>query len=185
MSFWWEIEPRAFKRGASRWPPVTHPCIEVWGNCFKISMYGLLYLRDDVQYYRVDKVPRLYLCSPGITLPSAFSAIYFLLFIGVCTWWACHFPISHLGFNVLCVMVGFFTAGHLVCLYLYQCPIAQGIFPPASLWARSVPHLYPNKSFYSLLVIVFHVSSTYSALLLTGTGSSHSDAPGCHTSSRL
>uniref|UniRef100_A0A8C7FQW9 Piezo type mechanosensitive ion channel component 1 (Er blood group) n=1 Tax=Oncorhynchus kisutch TaxID=8019 RepID=A0A8C7FQW9_ONCKI len=80
--------------------------------------------------------PRLYLCSPGITLPSAFSAIYFLLFIGVCTWWACHFPISHLGFNVLCVMVGFFTAGHLVCLYLYQCPIAQGIFPPASLWAR-------------------------------------------------
>uniref|UniRef100_A0A4W5K9L7 Piezo type mechanosensitive ion channel component 1 (Er blood group) n=1 Tax=Hucho hucho TaxID=62062 RepID=A0A4W5K9L7_9TELE len=81
-------------------------------------------------------VPRLYLCSPGITLPSAFSAIYFLLFIGVCTWWACHFPISHLGFNVLCGMVGFFTAGHLVCLYLYQCPIAQGIFPPASLWAR-------------------------------------------------
>uniref|UniRef100_A0A674EC87 Piezo type mechanosensitive ion channel component 1 (Er blood group) n=1 Tax=Salmo trutta TaxID=8032 RepID=A0A674EC87_SALTR len=136
MSVWWEIEPRAFKRGASRWPPVTHPCIEVWGNCFKISMYGLLYLRDDVQYYCVDKVPRLYLCSPGITLPSAFSAIYFLLFIGVCTWWACHFPISHLGFNVLCVMVGFFTAGHLVCLYLYQCPIAQGIFPPASLWAR-------------------------------------------------
>uniref|UniRef100_A0A8C8HZN8 Piezo-type mechanosensitive ion channel component n=1 Tax=Oncorhynchus tshawytscha TaxID=74940 RepID=A0A8C8HZN8_ONCTS len=83
-----------------------------------------------------DIFPRLYLCSPGITLPSAFSAIYFLLFIGVCTWWACHFPISHLGFNVLCVMVGFFTAGHLVCLYLYQCPIAQGIFPPASLWAR-------------------------------------------------
>uniref|UniRef100_A0A8C8I0Q3 Piezo-type mechanosensitive ion channel component n=1 Tax=Oncorhynchus tshawytscha TaxID=74940 RepID=A0A8C8I0Q3_ONCTS len=78
------------------------------------------------------------LALAGITLPSAFSAIYFLLFIGVCTWWACHFPISHLGFNVLCVMVGFFTAGHLVCLYLYQCPIAQGIFPPASLWARSV-----------------------------------------------
>uniref|UniRef100_A0A674EAE4 Piezo type mechanosensitive ion channel component 1 (Er blood group) n=1 Tax=Salmo trutta TaxID=8032 RepID=A0A674EAE4_SALTR len=76
------------------------------------------------------------LALAGITLPSAFSAIYFLLFIGVCTWWACHFPISHLGFNVLCVMVGFFTAGHLVCLYLYQCPIAQGIFPPASLWAR-------------------------------------------------
>uniref|UniRef100_A0A673WY92 Piezo type mechanosensitive ion channel component 1 (Er blood group) n=1 Tax=Salmo trutta TaxID=8032 RepID=A0A673WY92_SALTR len=76
------------------------------------------------------------LALAGITLPSAFSAIYFLLFIGVCTWWACHFPISHLGFNVLCVMVGFFTAGHLVCLYLYQCPIVQGIFPPASLWAR-------------------------------------------------
>uniref|UniRef100_A0A6Q2YE79 Piezo-type mechanosensitive ion channel component n=1 Tax=Esox lucius TaxID=8010 RepID=A0A6Q2YE79_ESOLU len=77
-----------------------------------------------------------YCSSPGITLPSAFSSMYFLLFICVCTWWACHFPISHLGFNTLCVMVGFFTAGHLVVLYMYQCPIAQGIFPPASLWAR-------------------------------------------------
>ncbi|KAL2088481.1 hypothetical protein ACEWY4_015380 [Coilia grayii] len=76
------------------------------------------------------------LALAGITLPSAFSAVYFLLFIGVCTWWACHFPISHLGFNALCVMVGFFTAGHLVCLYLYQSPFAQGIFPPDSLWAR-------------------------------------------------
>ena len=60
------------------------------------------------------------LAPSGITLPSAFSAIYFLLFISVCTWWACHLPISHLGFNALCVMVGFFTGGHLVCLYLYQ-----------------------------------------------------------------
>uniref|UniRef100_A0A3P9CR04 Piezo type mechanosensitive ion channel component 1 (Er blood group) n=1 Tax=Maylandia zebra TaxID=106582 RepID=A0A3P9CR04_9CICH len=72
----------------------------------------------------------------GITLPSAFSAIYFLLFIGICTWWACHLPISHLGFNALCVMVGFFTAGHMVCLYLYQSLLAQALFPPQSLWAR-------------------------------------------------
>uniref|UniRef100_A0A8D0AD07 Piezo type mechanosensitive ion channel component 1 (Er blood group) n=1 Tax=Sander lucioperca TaxID=283035 RepID=A0A8D0AD07_SANLU len=72
----------------------------------------------------------------GITLPSAFSAIYFLLFIGMCTWWACHLPISHLGFNALCVMVGFFTAGHMVCLYLYQSMLAQALFPPHSLWAR-------------------------------------------------
>ncbi|CAN9500176.1 unnamed protein product [Ophioblennius macclurei] len=76
------------------------------------------------------------LALAGITLPSAFSAIYFLLFIGVCTWWACHFPISNLGFNALCVMVGFFTAGHMVCLYLYQSLLAQALFPPHSLWAR-------------------------------------------------
>lgn len=73
---------------------------------------------------------------PGITLPSSFSAFYFLLFIGVCTWWACHFPISHLGFNALCVMVAFFTGGHLVCLYLYQSSFAQEMFSPAGLWAR-------------------------------------------------
>uniref|UniRef100_A0A3B4CVA5 Piezo-type mechanosensitive ion channel component n=1 Tax=Pygocentrus nattereri TaxID=42514 RepID=A0A3B4CVA5_PYGNA len=76
------------------------------------------------------------LALAGITLPSAFSALYFLLFIGVCTWWACHFPISQLGFNALCVMVSFFSAGHLVCLYLYQSTFAQSIFTPSSLWAR-------------------------------------------------
>ncbi|XP_046898435.1 piezo-type mechanosensitive ion channel component 1 isoform X1 [Hypomesus transpacificus] len=76
------------------------------------------------------------LALAGITLPSAFSSIYFLLFISVCTWWACHLPISHLGFNALCVMVGFFTGGHLVCLYLYQSLFTQGLFPPHSLWAR-------------------------------------------------
>ncbi|XP_040034623.2 piezo-type mechanosensitive ion channel component 1 [Gasterosteus aculeatus] len=76
------------------------------------------------------------LALAGITLPSAFSAIYFLLFIGVCTWWACHLPISHLGFNALCVMVGFFTAGHMVCLYVYQSLLVQALFPPRSLWAR-------------------------------------------------
>lgn len=72
----------------------------------------------------------------GIILPSIFSAIYFLLFIGVCTWWACHLPLSNLGFNALCVMVGFFTSGHMVCLYLYQSLMAQALFPPYSLWAR-------------------------------------------------
>uniref|UniRef100_A0A673I3B7 Piezo-type mechanosensitive ion channel component 1-like n=1 Tax=Sinocyclocheilus rhinocerous TaxID=307959 RepID=A0A673I3B7_9TELE len=76
------------------------------------------------------------LALAGITLPSAFSAFYFLLFIGVCTWWACHFPISHLGFNALCVMVAFFTGGHLVCLYLYQSSFAQDMFSPVGLWAR-------------------------------------------------
>ncbi|XP_039995581.1 piezo-type mechanosensitive ion channel component 1 isoform X1 [Xiphias gladius] len=76
------------------------------------------------------------LALAGITLPSAFSAIYFLLFIGLCTWWAYHLPISHLGFNALCVMVGFFTAGHMICLYLYQSLLAQALFPPHSLWAR-------------------------------------------------
>ncbi|XP_024916735.1 piezo-type mechanosensitive ion channel component 1 [Cynoglossus semilaevis] len=76
------------------------------------------------------------LALAGITLPSAFSSVYFLLFIGVCTWWAYHLPISHLGFNAVFVMVGFFTAGHMVCLYLYQSLLAQALFPPHSLWAR-------------------------------------------------
>uniref|UniRef100_A0A665TZ28 Uncharacterized protein n=1 Tax=Echeneis naucrates TaxID=173247 RepID=A0A665TZ28_ECHNA len=59
-----------------------------------------------------------------------------LFYRTVCTWWAYHLPISHLGFNALCVMVGFFTAGHMICLYLYQSLQAQAMFPPHSLWAR-------------------------------------------------
>ncbi|XP_029688332.1 piezo-type mechanosensitive ion channel component 1 [Takifugu rubripes] len=76
------------------------------------------------------------LALAGITMPSAFTAIYFLLFICLCTWWAFHLPISHLGFNALCVMLSFFTSGHMVCLYLYQSVLAQALFPPPSLWAR-------------------------------------------------
>uniref|UniRef100_A0A674JB00 Uncharacterized protein n=1 Tax=Terrapene triunguis TaxID=2587831 RepID=A0A674JB00_9SAUR len=78
----------------------------------------------------------LLLALAGIALPSAFSSIYYLLFVGICTWWACHFPISHLGFNTLCVMVGVFAAGHLLCIYSYQAPFIQGLFPPTSIWAR-------------------------------------------------
>uniref|UniRef100_A0A673C7F3 Piezo-type mechanosensitive ion channel component 1 n=1 Tax=Sphaeramia orbicularis TaxID=375764 RepID=A0A673C7F3_9TELE len=95
----------------------------------------------------------------SITLPSAFSAIYFLLFIGVCTWWACHLPISHLGFNALCVMVGFFTGGHMVCLYLYQSLLAQALFPPQSLWAR----LFGLKD----IIIPGNCSSPYDLILNT------------------
>ncbi|XP_016053163.1 PREDICTED: piezo-type mechanosensitive ion channel component 1 [Miniopterus natalensis] len=76
------------------------------------------------------------LALAGIAHPSAFSSIYFLFFLGICTWWACHFPISPLGFSTLCVMVGCFGAGHLICLYCYQMPFAQDILPPAGIWAR-------------------------------------------------
>lgn len=72
----------------------------------------------------------------GIAHPSAFSSIYFLVFLATCTWWACHFPISPLGFSALCVTVGCFGAGHLVCVYCYQTPFAQAMLPPAGVWAR-------------------------------------------------
>ncbi|XP_018096993.1 piezo-type mechanosensitive ion channel component 1 isoform X2 [Xenopus laevis] len=78
----------------------------------------------------------LLLALAGITLPSAFSAPYYVVFIGLCTWWACHFPISQLGFNTVCVIVGFFTGGHMICLYIYQTPFIQQMFHPDQLWAR-------------------------------------------------
>ncbi|XP_020029137.2 piezo-type mechanosensitive ion channel component 1 isoform X2 [Castor canadensis] len=76
------------------------------------------------------------LALAGIAHPSAFSSVYFLLFLAICTWWACHFPISPLGFSTLCVMVSCFGAGHLICLYCYQTSFIQATLPPTSIWAR-------------------------------------------------
>ncbi|XP_064242471.1 piezo-type mechanosensitive ion channel component 1 [Passer domesticus] len=78
----------------------------------------------------------LLLALAGITLPSASSSVYFLLFMGLCTWWACHLPFSHQAFSVLCVLVGIYSACHLLCLYAYQTPFVQGVFPPPTIWAR-------------------------------------------------
>ncbi|MEE6517794.1 hypothetical protein FKM82_028272 [Ascaphus truei] len=33
-------------------------------------------------------------------------------------------------------MIGFFTGGHMICLYSYQTPFIQDVFPPGHLWAR-------------------------------------------------
>ncbi|XP_069724466.1 piezo-type mechanosensitive ion channel component 1 [Phaenicophaeus curvirostris] len=78
----------------------------------------------------------LLLALAGITLPSASSSIYYLLFVGLCTWWACHLPTSRLAFDTLCVLVGVYAAAHILCLYAYQTPFVQGVFPPPTIWAR-------------------------------------------------
>ncbi|NWZ55914.1 PIEZ1 protein, partial [Haliaeetus albicilla] len=78
----------------------------------------------------------LLLALAGITLPSASSSVYYLLFVGLCTWWACHLPTSRLAFDTLCFLVGIYAGGHLLCLYAYQTPFVQGVFPPPTIWAR-------------------------------------------------
>ncbi|XP_021264227.1 piezo-type mechanosensitive ion channel component 1 isoform X2 [Numida meleagris] len=78
----------------------------------------------------------LLLALAGITLPSASSSVYYLLFVGLCTWWACHLPSSRAAFDALCVLVGLYAAAHLLCLYAYQAPFVQGVFPPPTIWAR-------------------------------------------------
>ncbi|XP_011751602.2 piezo-type mechanosensitive ion channel component 1 isoform X2 [Macaca nemestrina] len=76
------------------------------------------------------------LALAGIAHPSVLSSVYLLVFLAICTWWACHFPISTLGFNRLCAAVGCFGTGHLLSLYCYQTPLAQALLPPAGIWAR-------------------------------------------------
>ncbi|NXN14033.1 PIEZ1 protein, partial [Indicator maculatus] len=99
----------------------------------------------------------LLLALAGITLPSASSSIYYLLFVGLCTWWACHLPASRLAFDILCILVGIYAASHLLCLYAYQTPFIQGVFPPPTIWAR----LFGFKD-----IILYHNCSWPNALVL-------------------
>ncbi|XP_064016182.1 piezo-type mechanosensitive ion channel component 1 isoform X2 [Pogoniulus pusillus] len=99
----------------------------------------------------------LLLALAGITLPSASSSIYYLVFVGLCTWWACHLPANRLAFDTLCVLIGIYTASHLLCLYTYQTPFIQGVFPPPTIWAR----LFGFKD-----IVLYHNCSWPNALVL-------------------
>ncbi|NWU94877.1 PIEZ1 protein, partial [Upupa epops] len=102
----------------------------------------------------------LLLALAGITLPSASSSIYYLLFVGLCTWWACHLPSNRLAFNILCIFIGIYAGAHLLCLYAYQAPFIQGVFPPPTIWARVFGFkdiiLYRNCSQPNALVLNTH-----------------------------
>ncbi|NXW05209.1 PIEZ1 protein, partial [Fregetta grallaria] len=99
----------------------------------------------------------LLLALAGITLPSASSSVYYLLFVGLCTWWACHLPASRLAFDILCILVGIYAGGHLLCLYVYQAPFVQGVFPPPTIWAR----VFGFKD-----ILLYHNCSQPNALVL-------------------
>jgi hypothetical protein len=62
--------------------------------------------------------------------------VYFGTFLGLVWWWVFLRSLSLLFFSTLCVMMAIFSAGHLLCLYLYQLPLAQQIIPPQDIYAR-------------------------------------------------
>ncbi|KAH0619195.1 hypothetical protein JD844_018991 [Phrynosoma platyrhinos] len=63
-------------------------------------------------------------------------AVYFFIFLGICSWWSCHRPINPVAFNSLCVLAAIFSAGHLAALYLYQLPYFQHLVPPEDIYLR-------------------------------------------------
>ncbi|KAJ6665742.1 hypothetical protein lerEdw1_002112 [Lerista edwardsae] len=81
-------------------------------------------------------VAMLLLGLAGVVLPSVTSAVYFLVFLGLCSWWSCHRPVTLVAFNSLCVMIAIFGAGHLILLYLYQLPFFQDLVPSEDIFAR-------------------------------------------------
>ncbi|XP_054623072.1 piezo-type mechanosensitive ion channel component 2 isoform X2 [Dunckerocampus dactyliophorus] len=56
----------------------------------------------------------------GMMLPSLTSAVYFFIFLFLCTWWSLRRTFDTLLFSCMCVLMAIFSAGHLVVLYLYQ-----------------------------------------------------------------
>uniref|UniRef100_A0A670IJB7 Piezo type mechanosensitive ion channel component 2 n=1 Tax=Podarcis muralis TaxID=64176 RepID=A0A670IJB7_PODMU len=81
-------------------------------------------------------VVTILLGTTGMMLPSLTSAVYFFLFLGLCTWWSCCRVFDPLIFSCLCVLMAIFSAGHLIGLYLYQLQFFQEIIPPDDFYAR-------------------------------------------------
>ncbi|CAN9502681.1 unnamed protein product [Ophioblennius macclurei] len=72
----------------------------------------------------------------GVMLPSLTSAVYFLLFLFLCTWWSLCRTFNTLIFSCMCVLMAIFSAGHLLVLYLYQFQFFQEAIPPDDHYIR-------------------------------------------------
>uniref|UniRef100_UPI00398F7CE0 piezo-type mechanosensitive ion channel component 2 n=1 Tax=Pristiophorus japonicus TaxID=55135 RepID=UPI00398F7CE0 len=83
-------------------------------------------------------VVTILLCFAGIVHPSLISAVYFFTFLALCSWWACGRVFSLSFFKRLCLLMVFFSGGHLAVIYLYQLPLLQGLFSPDHICMRLV-----------------------------------------------
>ncbi|GAA6072976.1 piezo-type mechanosensitive ion channel component 2 isoform X1, partial [Tachysurus ichikawai] len=72
----------------------------------------------------------------GMMLPSLTSAVYFFIFLALCTWWSFCQTFDALLFSCLCVLMAIFSAGHLIVLYLYQFQFLQDSIPPDDSYIR-------------------------------------------------
>ncbi|GIY39712.1 piezo-type mechanosensitive ion channel component 2 [Caerostris extrusa] len=82
---------------------------------------------------------RLLYCSswrgPGSSTPSLSSAIYFLVFLTVCTWLSCNRKIGR-KYLLTKIPLLIYCAIHFVSIYLYQIDFVQDYVPPDSLSVR-------------------------------------------------
>nr|XP_046188657.1 piezo-type mechanosensitive ion channel component 2-like [Oncorhynchus gorbuscha] len=113
--------------------PVTPP---QFVQKFIAFALGLRLLLSAIMNTAGKVVVTILLGLAGIALPSLTSAVYFGTFLGLVWWWVFLRSLSLLFFSTLCVMMAIFSAGHLLCLYLYQLPLAQQIIPPQDIYAR-------------------------------------------------
>ncbi|XP_061879241.1 piezo-type mechanosensitive ion channel component 2 isoform X2 [Entelurus aequoreus] len=72
----------------------------------------------------------------GMMLPSLTSAVYFFIFLFLCTWWSLRRTFDKLLFSCMCVLMAIFSAGHLIVLYLYQFQSFQDSVTPEDSYIR-------------------------------------------------
>ncbi|KAM8838287.1 piezo-type mechanosensitive ion channel component 2 isoform 4-T4 [Synchiropus picturatus] len=81
-------------------------------------------------------VVTILLGATGMMLPSLTSAVYFFIFLFLCTWWSLCRTFDTLIFSCMCVLMAIFSAGHLIVLYLYQFQFFQESIPPGDSYIR-------------------------------------------------
>ncbi len=92
----------------------------------------------------------LMLLLGGIIEPNVISAIYFLIFLFLGTFWAWHHSIKfkkNRGFFCFKIGLTVYSGLHVILLYLYQLEFFQSVLAPTSLYARYV-EVINFRSFY-------------------------------------
>ncbi len=77
----------------------------------------------------------LFLAASGIAFPSILSAVYFLTFLYIATWWACYKSLGR-KFAVCRILLLVYSGSNLLLLYLYQFQFFQEFLTPQSFYAR-------------------------------------------------
>ncbi|XP_046586932.1 piezo-type mechanosensitive ion channel component isoform X2 [Neodiprion lecontei] len=75
------------------------------------------------------------LCCVGTLQPSVEGGLYFLVFLGAGTLWACNTELRR-GFAIVCKLVMVLALIHVVVILTYQTPWPQSQLPADSPWAR-------------------------------------------------
>lgn len=81
----------------------------------------------------------------AVIRPSAISAVYFLVYLLMGTWWAFYKQLGK-GFAITCRFVMVFACLHIISFMLYQMPLSQEFFPADGLLPRYVLHVFYCRS---------------------------------------
>nr|XP_019964666.1 PREDICTED: piezo-type mechanosensitive ion channel component 2 isoform X3 [Paralichthys olivaceus] len=92
----------------------------------------------------------------GVMLPSMTSAVYFFIFLFLCTWWSLCRTFDTLIFSCMCVLMAIFSGGHIIVLYLYQFQFFQESIPPGDGYISTFgisPIIQSNCSYTWKLIV--------------------------------